>query len=154
MGRDVRYLNKEGIIRATIETMAENFVDGFLTPVFYFFAGGIIGFLSGLPVAMTGTAFMLASKVASTLDSMAGYKTPEYYAFGWAAARFDDLVNFLPARLSLAVLFVGSAVSGLSPLKGLRVAFRDRLKHDSPNSAHAESFAAGAMGVRLGGPAK
>ena len=154
VGRDVHYLNREGIIRAAIETMAENFVDGFLTPLLYFLVGGIIAFFSGLPVAVTATAFMLMSKVGSTLDSMVGYKTTEYYDFGWAAARFDDFINFLPARISIAVLFIGAAARGFSPVKGLRVSIRDRFKHDSPNAAHAESFVAGALEVRLGGPNK
>ena len=101
---------------------------------------------------MPALGFMIASKVGSTLDSMVGYKSPEYAEFGKAGARLDDFINFLPARLSLIILFFGAWLSGLHPVNGLRGALKDRLKHDSPNAAHAESFLAGALNIRLGGP--
>ena len=94
---------------------------------------------------------MLAFKVGSTPDSMVGYKSPLFMDFGWASAKLDDVMNFIPARLSLIILFFGAWISSLHPLDGLRVALRDRLKHDSPNAAHAESFFAGSLGVRLCG---
>jgi len=152
VGRDVKSLEEEGVCRAAVETMAENFVDGFLSPLFWCLAGGILANLLGLYPVKTALSFMLFFKVASTLDSMVGYKSPKYEQFGRAGARLDDFMNFIPARLSLAVLFAGAFFTGLHPLQGLRVALRDRLKHESPNSAHAESFAAGALNSRLGGP--
>lgn len=101
---------------------------------------------------MPALGLILAFKVASTLDSMFGYRSPELLAFGWASARLDDMMNFLPARLSLLVLFFGAWMSSLHPLEWLRTALRDRLKHDSPNAAHAKSYFAGTLGVRLCGP--
>jgi adenosylcobinamide-phosphate synthase len=127
-------------------------VDGFLSPLFWYCAGWVLCLLLGEEDAAWPVAFMLLFKVASTLDSMVGYKNPRYLEFGWAGARLDDLMNFLPARLSLVFLAMGAGVSGMKALEGFRVARRDRLKHDSPNSAHAESFLAGALGIRLGGP--
>jgi adenosylcobinamide-phosphate synthase len=152
VGRDVRYLDQEGVSRAAVETLAENFVDGFLSPLFWYVTGGSVAFLLGWPPLMPAICLMLVFKVASTLDSMVGYKTGPFPAFGWAGARLDDLANFIPARLSLAILLVAAWVTRLRARDGLQVALRDRLKHDSPNSAHAESFAAGALHVRLGGP--
>lgn len=152
VGRDVRYLDREGVSRAAVETLAENFVDGFLSPLFWYVTAGSAASLVGWPPVIPAICLMLLFKAASTLDSMVGYKTGPFPAFGWAAARLDDLLNFIPARLSLVILFVGAWISGLHPKDGLKVALRDRLKHESPNSAHAESFAAGALHIRLGGP--
>ena len=152
VGRDVRFLDEKGISRAAIETMAENFVDGFLSPIFWYLCGGILGYILGLSPVMTAVSLMIVFKVASTLDSMVGYKDSEFLEFGRAGAKLDDIMNFIPARLSLLVLFTGAWISKLKASEGIRVALRDRLKHDSPNAAHAESFVAGALGVRLGGP--
>jgi adenosylcobinamide-phosphate synthase len=152
VGRDVRYLDEKGVCRAAMETLAENFVDGFISPLFWGFSGGMLGQILGFSPVMTAIGFMLAFKVASTLDSMVGYKDSEFLKFGWAGARLDDIMNFVPARLSLVILFVGAWVCSLNPSGGIRTALRDRLKHDSPNSAHAESFVAGALHVQLGGP--
>lgn len=154
VGRDVNYLDRAGVSRAAIETLAENFVDGFLSPIFWYFIGGLIGYLVGVSIVMTSVSFMLASKVGSTLDSMVGYMNQHYIRFGWAGARLDDLINFIPARLSVVILFLGSHICRLHPIDGFRGAMKDRLKHDSPNSAHAESFVAGALNVRLGGPTR
>lgn len=154
VGRDVAALDREGVIRAVIETMAENFVDGFLTPLFWFLAGGLFGHVTGFNPVRWGLGLMLFAKVASTLDSMVGYKDSEYAGFGWAGARLDDVIHFIPARLSLFILFLGAWFSATRPANGIRIAFRDRLKHDSPNAAHAESFVSGALGIRLGGPAR
>lgn len=153
VGRDAAALDRKGVIRAVIETMAENFIDGFLTPLFWFLAGGLFGHMTGFNPVRTGLALMLFAKAASTLDSMVGYKDPEYICFGWAGARLDDVIHFIPARLSLFILFPGAWFSGLAPANGFRIALRDRRKHDSPNAAHAESFVSGALGIRLGGPA-
>ncbi|MBN2060177.1 MAG: cobalamin biosynthesis protein CobD [Deltaproteobacteria bacterium] len=153
VGRDVDSLDREGIVRAAIETMAENFVDGFLTPLFWFITGGLSAGLFGLYPVPTALCMMLSARVASTLDSMVGYKNPEYLKFGRAGAGFDDIMNFVPARLSVIILFLGALFSRSHALVGLKTALRDRLKHDSPNAGHSESFMAGALGVRLGGPA-
>lgn len=152
VGRDVRFLDEKGICRAAIETMAENFVDGFLSPLFWYLSGGILGYILELSPVMTAAGFMITFKVASTLDSMVGYKDSEFLEFGWAGAKLDDIMNFIPARLSLIVLFAGAWICRLKASEGMRAALKDRLKHDSPNAAHAESFVAGALGVRLGGP--
>ena len=152
VGRDVRFLDEEGVSRAAIETLAENFVDGFISPLFWYLTGGVLATILGFSPVMTAVSLMIAFKVASTLDSMVGYKDHEFLEFGWAGAKLDDIMNFIPARLSLMVLFAGAWICRLKASEGIRVALRDRLKHDSPNAAHAESFVAGALEVRLGGP--
>ncbi len=152
VGRDVDELDRWGIGRAAVETLAENFVDGFLSPLFWLLLGGTVAWATGLPIPLTAVCAILIFKSVSTLDSMVGYRDPRYHRFGWAGARSDDAMNFLPARLSIPLLFLGAAISGLQAISGVRIALRDRLEHDSPNAGHAESFAAGALGVRLGGP--
>jgi adenosylcobinamide-phosphate synthase len=154
VGRDVNSLDEKGVIRAAIETLAENFVDGFLSPVFWFCAGCMIGIYVDIDPAFSGILFLIIFKVASTLDSMVGHKTEELIEIGWAGARLDDVMNYIPARISLILLFLGAIFSGLHPLCGLKTSLRDRLKHDSPNSGHSESFVAGAIMARLGGPLK
>ncbi len=152
VGRDAELLDRWGIGRAAVETLAENFVDGFLSPLFWLTVGGAAAASMGLPVVPAAASAVLSFKCVSTLDSMVGYRTARYARFGRAGARLDDVMNFLPARLSLFILFAGASFSRSHPLEGLRVAARDRLEHDSPNAGHAESFTAGALGVRLGGP--
>jgi adenosylcobinamide-phosphate synthase len=154
VGRDPNYLDQTGICRAAVETVAENFVDGILSPVFWFTAGAALGHAVGGEAVTWAVAFMLFFKVGSTLDSMVGYRNERYAAFGWAGARLDDAFNFVPARLSILALFLGARVSNMDARRGLLAARRDRLKHESPNSAHPESFFAGALGVRLGGPTR
>jgi adenosylcobinamide-phosphate synthase len=138
VSRDTDTMNRAEIIRATVETVTENIVDGVIAPLCYLFAGGA-------PLAMT-------YKAVNTLDSMVGYKNEKYLRFGWASARFDDVLNFIPARLTgfflipVAAFFVGGRVCG-----AYRVLLRDRRNHSSPNSGHPEAAAAGALGVRLGG---
>jgi len=152
VGREVRSLDEPGLGRAAVETLAENFVDGFLSPLLWCILGGVLACIVNISIIPSAICFMLVFKVASTLDSMVGYKNREYYHFGWAGAKLDDIMNFIPARLSLFFLAVGAWMIRVEPLKGLQIALRDRLKHDSPNAAHAESFVAGALGIRLGGP--
>ncbi len=154
VGRDISFLDKVGVVRAAVETLAENFVDGLLSPLFWFVVGAITGPFIGLSPVFTAICFMITFKVASTLDSMVGYKNEEFSKIGWAGARLDDVMNFIPARFSLLILFVGACITSLDPFGGIRTALRDRLKHDSPNAAHAESFTAGALHIRLGGPTK
>ncbi len=143
VGRDTEKLNKEGIIRACVETIAEGFVDGFLSPIFWFFVGALFGY----PVP-----FMMGYKIINTLDSMLGYKSEELREIGWVSARCDDILNFIPARMSFIFLFLGAILCRKDAINALRIALRDRLKHSSPNSAHPEAFFAGALGIRLGGP--
>ena len=140
VGRDVDALDAQGVTRAAVETVAENTCDGVIAPLVFLFLGG-------LPLVM-------AFKGVSTLDSMVGYRTPKYRYFGTAAAKLDDLLNFLPARLSGLLLCLGAALlPGCSGRGAWRVFRRDRRKHASPNSAHAEAACAGALGVRLAGDA-
>lgn len=152
VGRDTERLDRAGIGRAAVETLSENFVDGFLSPLFWYAAGGLVAGAAGFPPLQGAVCAVLLFKTASTLDSMVGYRTPRYALLGRVSARMDDLMNFIPARLSIGVLFAGAVLSRLDALSGLRAAARDRLRHDSPNAGHAESFAAGALGIRLGGP--
>ncbi|MDY7038131.1 MAG: CobD/CbiB family cobalamin biosynthesis protein, partial [Thermodesulfobacteriota bacterium] len=151
VGREVQILDEKGLSRAAVETMSENFVDGFFSPLFWYLTGGILSFITNTHTVTTGMTLMLVFKVASTLDSMVGYKNERYIHFGRAGARLDDLMNFIPARLSIFILFLGAVFSSMHPIEGIKTASKDRLKHDSPNAAHAESFVAGALGIRLGG---
>ncbi len=152
VGRDVSVLDESGIARGVIETLAENFVDGFLSPLFWYFVGALFFCLLGFLPLRGAVGCMLVFKCASTMDSMVGYRDERYLLFGWAGARLDDLMNFAPARLSILFLWLGAVLTGLRSTQGVRIALRDRLKHESPNSAHPESFAAGALDIRLGGP--
>ncbi|MBN2125734.1 MAG: cobalamin biosynthesis protein CobD [Deltaproteobacteria bacterium] len=154
VGRELRDLDEEGLNRAAVETTAENFVDGLFSPLFWFFCGMGLSLLPGLAGVRIPMILLLAFKVASTLDSMVGYRNAAYRDFGQAGARSDDVMNFVPARISLFFLFLGALFLGLRSLQGVKIALRDRLKHDSPNAAHAESFVAGALGIRLGGPTR
>lgn len=138
VGRDVATLDEDGVVRAAVESVAENTVDGVTGPLFYAYLGG--------PAAAA------AYKAISTLDSTFGYHNERYERFGWAAARADDLVNLLPARLTVGATFVAAGLLGLRPLGVLAVCARDGRKHPSPNSGWAEAAMAGALGVQLGGP--
>lgn len=137
VGRDTEQLDEGEIWRALIETVAENTTDGIIAPLFWLTVGG--------PVAA------IAYKAVSTLDSMVGYKNDRYLLFGRASARMDDLLNLIPARLTAVLMVVAAPLVGLSFRGALKIVLRDRLNHPSPNSAHAEAAAAGALGVRLGG---
>ncbi len=152
VGRDVSKLDASGIARAAIESVSESFLDGFLAPVSWFAAGAVAAHwlpLNPLPAA-TGT--ILIYRVVNTLDSMVGYRSDHHRQLGWASAQADDAMNFIPARLALPLMVPAAVLCRLNASAGWRIALRDRLKHASPNSAHTESFAAGALGVRLGGP--
>lgn len=138
VGRDTDELDEGGIWRALVETVAENTTDGIIAPLFWLTATGPVG----------GMVY----KAVSTLDSMVGYKSERYLRFGWASARMDDLLNFIPSRLTALLMILAAPLAGLSPTGALSIVLRDRLKHPSPNSGHPEAAAAGALGVRLGGP--
>ncbi|WP_298036406.1 adenosylcobinamide-phosphate synthase CbiB [uncultured Desulfuromonas sp.] len=139
VGRDTAALDEEGILRACIETVAENASDGVVAPLFYLFLGG--------PV------LAMLYKAANTLDSMVGYKNDRYRELGWASARLDDLLNLLPARLTGLLVVLAAFPLGLDGREALRIMRRDAAKHKSPNAGYPEAAAAGALGVRLGGPA-
>ena len=152
VGRDASQLDQEGIARAAVESVAENFVDGFLAVVFWFAAGGFLAYAMGMPAAPVATGFALVYRVVNTLDAMVGYQNERYKDFGTVSARADDALNFIPARLSMPLIAVSAALTGLKAFNGVKIGFRDRLNHVSPNAGHAESCVAGALGIRLGGP--
>lgn len=137
VGRDTDQLDETEIWRAVIETVAENTSDGIIAPLFWLTIGG--------PVTA------MAYKAVSTLDSMVGYRNERYLRFGWASARMDDLLNFIPARVSALLLIAAAPLAGCSLSGAARITLRDRLNHPSPNSGYPEAAAAGALGVRLGG---
>ncbi len=139
VGRDTERLDEAGITRAAVETVAENTSDGVIAPFFY--------------MALFGAAGGFFYKAVNTMDSMIGYKNEKYLYFGRAAARLDDLCNYIPARLG-AVLLTGSAfLLGYDGKEGWRIYKRDRYCHASPNSAHGEAVIAGALHLRLAGDA-
>lgn len=137
VGRDTADLDEAEIWRALVETVAENTSDGIIAPLFYLLIGGpVLG---------------LAYKAVNTLDSMVGYKNERYLEFGWASARFDDLANWLPARLTGFLMVVAAPIVGLSAGKSFKMMIRDGGNHSSPNSGIPEAAASGALGIRLGG---
>ena len=137
VGRDTAHLDEGEITRATVETVAENIVDGIIAPLFYAFIGGA-------PLAM-------AYKAVNTLDSMVGYKNAKYRDFGTASARFDDLCNYIPARVTGIILLAVFLLRGKPIRQIIRIVRRDAVGHPSPNSGIPEALVAGALGVRLGG---
>ncbi len=139
VGRDVSVLDEEGIVKAAVETVTENTSDGVIAPMFYMTLGGPAG----------GWLY----KSVNTMDSMIGYRNEKYEFFGKCAARTDDVLNFIPARISGILMIAAAALTGMDAAGALRVFLRDRKKHESPNSAQTESACAGALGIRLAGPA-
>lgn len=164
VGRDTHTLDSRSILRATVETLSENSSDGVIAPLFYFALGG-------LPLAMT-------YKAINTLDSMVGYKNEKYLHFGWASARLDDIINFVPARLTGGIIVIASCIVGvvqcivcscsnpvctdqgqhgksggyrISGMSAFKIMLRDGGRHASPNSGIPEAAMAGALGVKLGG---
>ena len=137
VGRDTTNLSEKEIVRATVETVAENTVDGIIAPLFY-------GFIGGAPLAM-------AYKAINTLDSTVGYKNDKYYYLGFASAKIDDIANFIPARIGVVLLSIGSLFAGFKFKNALKIGIRDRKNHKSPNCAFSEGAVAGALGIQLGG---
>ena len=137
VGRDTKNLNEKEIVRATVETVAENTVDGIIAPLFY-------GFIGGAPLAMS-------YKAVNTLDSTVGYKNDKYYYLGFASAKIDDIANYIPARLGVILLPLGSLFTGFNFKDALKIGIRDRKNHKSPNCAFSEGAVAGALGIQLGG---
>jgi adenosylcobinamide-phosphate synthase len=138
VGRDTAQLSEADIHRAVLETVAENLSDGVAAPMFY-------TLLLGLPG-------LWLYKAANTMDSMAGYKNARYLKFGKVAARVDDALNFLPARLTAWLIVAASRLGGLDYRNAIRILRRDGHKASSPNAGRPEAALAGALGVRLGGP--
>lgn len=137
VGRDVSDLDEPAIARAGIESLAENFADGVVAPAFWYVIAGLPG--------------LIAYKAVNTADSMIGHRTPRHEAFGWAAARLDDLLNWLPARLAAGLIIAAAAFAG-NGRRALKAALDDAPKHASPNAGWPEAASAGALGLALGGP--
>lgn len=138
VGRDTDNLDESEIARATIETIAENITDGIISPLFFMLIGGV--------------PFAFFYRAVNTLDSMVGYKNEQYIDFGKASARFDDLCNFIPARItSLLIIIISFFSDKLNAKAAAQMTWRDARKHPSPNSGYAEAAVAGAIGIRLGG---
>ena len=139
VGRNVAVLDEHGVARAAIESLAENFSDGVVAPLFWTAVGGLPG----------GVLY----KAANTADSMIGHRTKRHEAFGWAAARFDDLINLPASRLTaLFLLIAASLTPGLSAREAWRAIWRDAGLHRSPNAGWPEAAMAGALGLKLAGP--
>lgn len=139
VGRDTERLDMEGVTKAAVETVAENTSDGVIAPFFYLAMGGpILGWVY---------------KAVNTMDSMIAYKNDKYLYFGRAAAKLDDIMNFIPARLSAVFMIAAAFLFGMDGKQAGRIFLRDRFNHASPNSAQTESVCAGALGVQLAGDA-
>ncbi len=141
VGRDTVNLDQNGVIKAAVETVAENTSDGVIAPMIY--------------LAIGGPALGFIYKAINTMDSMVGYKNDKYMDFGRTAAKLDDIANFIPARISAVLMIISCLFLGshYSFFRAIRIYARDRYNHSSPNSAHTESVCAGALGLRLAGPA-
>jgi adenosylcobinamide-phosphate synthase len=137
VGRDTKDLSEHDVTRAVFETVAENMSDAVVAPLFY--------------LAILGVPGMVAYKAVNTMDSMVGYKTERYLRFGWAAARLDDIVNYIPARITACLIVVSAAVVKLRWRAAIKTVFRDAHLQPSPNAGYPEAALAGALGVRLGG---
>ena len=139
VGRDTEALTVEGVTKAAVETVAENASDGVIAPLFYMLLGGA-------PLALT-------YKAINTMDSMVGYKNTQYLYFGRAAAKLDDVANYLPSRIAALLWVAAAALTGNDARSAWRIWRRDKRNHASPNSAQTESACAGALNVQLAGPA-
>jgi adenosylcobinamide-phosphate synthase len=139
VGRDPDSLDEAGIARAAIESLAENFSDGIVAPAFWLAGAGLAG----------GAAY----KAINTADSMIGHRTPRYAAFGWAAARLDDMVNLPASRLAALLIVAAAALTPrASAAQAWRAVLRDAHRHRSPNAGYPEAAVAGALGLALAGP--
>jgi adenosylcobinamide-phosphate synthase len=137
VSRETATLNRDSVIRGTVETVAENTVDGVVSPLFYALIGGA-------PLAW-------AYKAINTLDSMVGYKDERYLKFGWFSARLDDIANFIPARLSGVIIPLAALLTGKDGRRSLETVLKDKRKAASPNAGFPEAAFAGALGIQLGG---
>lgn len=139
VGRDTAALSAEGVTKAAVETVAENTSDGIIAPMFY--------------MALGGVPLMFFYKGINTMDSMLGYKNEKYLNFGRWAAKLDDAVNYIPARISAWLMIAAACLCGMDGREAKRIYLRDRYNHASPNSAQTEAVMAGALGVQLAGDA-
>lgn len=139
VGRDTQVLDETGVTKAAVETVAENTSDGIIAPMLF--------------LAIGGAGFGYFYKSINTMDSMVGYKNEKYLYFGRAAAKLDDVVNFLPSRISALLMIAACTFTGLDRKNAFRIWKRDRFNHASPNSAQTEAVMAGALGVQLAGDA-
>jgi len=139
VGRDTQCLDESGIIKAAVETVAENTSDGVTAPIMYMSLGGAV--------------FGFIYKAVNTMDSMIGYKNDKYINLGRFAAKLDDAFNFIPSRLTAAVMILSAYILGMNGKNAFRIWKRDRRKHASPNSAQTEAVCAGALEIRLAGDA-
>lgn len=151
VGRDTESLDRKGIVRACVETVAENMVDGVTAPLFYAIVFPLLAPLTGINPLFLALFGSMGYKAINTMDSLFGYKNDTYLLFGRVAARLDDYVNFIPARLTGLIIVPVSFVLGLDWKNAIIVFKNDRLSHASPNAAHPEAAVAGALGVQLGG---
>ncbi len=139
VGRDTDNLTEEGVVKAAVETVAENTSDGVIAPLFYMMLGGaVLGF---------------GYKAVNTMDSMVGYKNETYRYFGTAAAKLDDAANYVPSRIAAWLMVASAYLAGMDGKNALRIYRRDRRNHKSPNAAQTESVMAGALHVQLAGDA-
>ena len=139
VGRDTENLTKDEVTKAAVETVAENTSDGIIAPIFYMILGGaVFGFLY---------------KAINTMDSMVGYKNERYINFGKIAAKLDDILNYIPARMSAVLMIFATAICRYNFKNAVRIYIRDRYNHASPNSAHTEAVTAGALNIQLAGDA-
>lgn len=138
VGRDTQNLDEKGIIKAAVETVAENSSDGVTAPLFYMTFGVPLGYLY---------------KAVNTMDSMVGYKNERYINFGKIPAKIDDIFNFIPSRFTALLMIVSSFILGLDGKNAYKIWRRDRFNHASPNSAQTESVCAGALNISLAGDA-
>ena len=151
VGRETANLDCQQICRASVESVAENLVDGVTAPMFWAI---LLSFLAGndpvwaIILAVLGA---MLYKTVNTMDSMFGYKDEKYIYFGRCAARLDDVANFIPARTTGLILLVSSLIHNKNTKNAIKVFFRDRQKHSSPNAGHPEAAVSGALGIRLGG---
>jgi len=138
VGRKTENLDRAAIVRASVETISESFVDGILSPLFW--------------AIVLGPIFAFVYRIINTLDSMFGHKTEKYKEFGYVSAKADDIANYLPARFSIVPICLAAFFLRLPVLDTIKVFLKDRRKHESPNSAHSEAAYAGALGLQLAGP--
>ena len=139
VGRDTENLEETGVVKATVESVAENTSDGVIAPLFYMLIGG--------------ASFGMLYKAVNTLDSMIGYKNKKYQYFGKVAARLDDILNIIPARITGFLYVLAALLSGFNYKKSYEILLRDSWNHPSPNSGYPEAAISGALGIQLGGPA-
>ena len=138
VGRDTNSLDKEGILRAVVETIAENMSDGVVAPILY--------------AGLLGAPFAFVYKAVNTMDSIFGYKNDKYKDFGYFPAKLDDIFNYIPARITGYLIIVSAFILKLDYKNSYKIYSRDKYNHSSPNSAHPEAAVAGALGLKLGGP--